>query len=678
MAMNDMAEIQERLVALGAVAEEADIPRMGKVVVELLWAVSECREDFEELPSLIVEHGERLCQAADEFDAVQFCTGLAAVFGAVAERHATKATRENVARRLQELAPAAADFDLAKIASLIRSLAEMVSSTESAPRRLPVVLEDDRIRIGRHFTVKFRRTLRIPEDGKDYPLPPGFSAFPICKVDDYTDKVPAHWLEEGGFFIPMHQRDALYLEFGGKDWRPVVAKIGVGKINAVTGDPWDEKIRKHKQDYVLIPEQKWLDGINAEDGRVRQFVAMPLGEGYTVEEQITDEARFGGIQIVAFDPKPGTFPDDDPAVVSRREYQHALFANDPTRADKHEMGIGAGGKIKQEIAEDYYGAESWNEDCRGKTYIRIVNSEMFEQITGKIAPASPISAKQYTEAGLPWFDYYDETMPAVLPSGILAGIKTVGALDKVKGSFQREDHEAVHILPEQLRRIAVPSKDERLTFLRKSALTCFDARRFELAKRNADLILELCPKDALALRIRAECYLHFRKWEFAWADASDCLRIDPENFFTWTTRAKACFRLGDFEQAAKDATESLERHPSNVVALSIRAEAYHELKRYEVAISDCSAVLLLDTRHDGAMRIRAESYRMTSRYAEAVVDATDSLNLYPTSVFALNIRADSFRKLGNIFDARRDASEALQLAPGNGFAQRVLDRLQKQ
>src|SRR5207248_1721139 len=114
-------------------------------------------------------------------------------------------------------------------------------------------------------------------------------------------------------------REALYLEFGGAKWRPAAAKVGIGKINAITGDAFDEKIRKHKQDYVILPEQQWLDGINSEDGRVRQFVAMPLGEGYTVEEQITDEARFGGIQVVAFDPKAGVFPDEDPEVTAERE-----------------------------------------------------------------------------------------------------------------------------------------------------------------------------------------------------------------------------------------------------------------------------------------------------------------------------------------------------------------------
>ena len=37
------------------------------------------------------------------------------------------------------------------------------------------------------------------------------------------------------------------------------------------------------QNYCVLPKQPWLDGINYGDGYIRQFVAMPLGKGYTVE-----------------------------------------------------------------------------------------------------------------------------------------------------------------------------------------------------------------------------------------------------------------------------------------------------------------------------------------------------------------------------------------------------------
>jgi tetratricopeptide (TPR) repeat protein len=340
-----------------------------------------------------------------------------------------------------------------------------------------------------------------------------------------------------------------------------------------------------------------------------------------------------------------------------------------------EMGLGAGGRIRQEIVEDYYGADTWDEELRGKIYVRIVNSVMFKQITGLDAPPSPISAKQYTDAGLPWFDYYDEAMPAVLPSAKLAGIRPVGVLDKAKGVFDKSENEPVHITPEQLRRISVPSKQERLALLSKNALACFDAKKFDMAKRHADLILEMESKDALALRIRAECNLVFRKWEHAEQDASDCLELDPDSAFTLRTRAKANLMLRDYEQAVKDATASLEKHPDNIFALNIRAEAHWRLDLYKEAIADASAVIKLDSKHDEALRIRAESHRMLGNNTEAIADATASLNIHPTSVFALNTRAESFRKLGNYFDSRLDAAEALKLDSNNAFTKALLSKL---
>ena len=99
---------------------------------------------------------------------------------------------------------------------------------------LQVKVAHDSVRIGRHFSVSFQRTLRIPEDGRTYPLPPGLGSFPIRRVADFADRVPASWREHGGVFIPMYQREALWLSFNAADWRPNAVKIGIGKVNAIS------------------------------------------------------------------------------------------------------------------------------------------------------------------------------------------------------------------------------------------------------------------------------------------------------------------------------------------------------------------------------------------------------------------------------------------------------------
>lgn len=165
------------------------------------------------------------------------------------------------------------------------------------------------LRVGRKSQISFHRTLRIPEDGKAYPLPASLGTLPIHRVEDYAGKVPTDWLEEGGFFLPLYQREALFLQFEGDSNRPMILKVCVGEVNAVTGQPYSENLSAHKQDYVVIPSQKWLDGINNGNGTVRQFVAMPLGQGYTVEAQVTDEEKHGGFQLVVYDAVEGRFSD---------------------------------------------------------------------------------------------------------------------------------------------------------------------------------------------------------------------------------------------------------------------------------------------------------------------------------------------------------------------------------
>ncbi|MCC6326811.1 MAG: hypothetical protein DCC43_10120 [Candidatus Brocadia sp.] len=85
---------------------------------------------------------------------------------------------------------------------------------------LDVVIDEYGIRIGPRFSVSFHRTLRIPDDGRVYPLPPGLGAFPLFKVDDYRDCIPPLWREQGGVFMPMYQREALWLGFNAAAWKP--------------------------------------------------------------------------------------------------------------------------------------------------------------------------------------------------------------------------------------------------------------------------------------------------------------------------------------------------------------------------------------------------------------------------------------------------------------------------
>lgn len=275
-------------------------------------------------------------------------------------------------------------------------------------------------------SIEFQRTLRIPDDNREYSLPPGLGSFPLLHVEDYSSKTPEIWQERGGVFLPMYQAEALWINFK-SDWLssgyPCAVKIAAGKINAVTGEPWENSLSTDPQDYVVVPEQPWLDGFSVGEGLIRQFVAMPLAEGFTAEEQLTGKAEFGGIQICAYPMKREKYDQLYPPEIREEFYDMPKFRF--STVEETSMGLAPGGLMQQEVYEDELGIDVWDTGAMSRCFIHLVNSEQYLGITGHVPPTEPPSAKQYTDAGMPWFDYYAVDKVA------LKGAKTLAQLDSV-------------------------------------------------------------------------------------------------------------------------------------------------------------------------------------------------------------------------------------------------------
>lgn len=285
------------------------------------------------------------------------------------------------------------------------------------------------------LTVTFMRTLRIPDDGKNYPLPAGLGRFPIRHVDDYGQNVPATWRERGGVMFPMYQSEALWLNFGG--YYPFALKVAAGKINAVSGEPWRTGLHREPQDYAVIPGQPWLDGYAIEKGIIRQFVAEPLGLGYTAEEQLTGKAEFGGIQLAAFPMKRAAYQHHFPPPPEFMPSGPMFSMRDMPCACPPDMGLAAGGRMRQEIYEDDYELSDWDTESTSRCFVHLCNSMLWRQITGAEPPTVPPTAKEYAKANMPWFEYYDDACKPLPGSANLATLKSVGEL-KQSGSIQSQ------------------------------------------------------------------------------------------------------------------------------------------------------------------------------------------------------------------------------------------------
>lgn len=128
--------------------------------------------------------------------------------------------------------------------------------------------------------ITFLRTVRMPDDEKLHPLPAALGTFPLYNVSAYADVLSNKIVKEGGVFLPMWQREALWIGFECQSSKRYALRISIGRINVVTGQSMDESPTQHDgarpiQDYIVIPGQEWLDGICIDSGIVRQFVAMP-------------------------------------------------------------------------------------------------------------------------------------------------------------------------------------------------------------------------------------------------------------------------------------------------------------------------------------------------------------------------------------------------------------------
>jgi hypothetical protein len=316
-----------------------------------------------------------------------------------------------------------------------------------------ITLDDDHLTFGfpevheeARCRIDFQRTLRIPDDGKDYPLPPGLGTFPLRHIDDFAQNLPEAWLKRGGVIMPMHQAEAMWVHFG-RRWDgeayPFAVKIATGKINVVTGEAWTHGLNADPQDYVVIPKQPWVDGYCVKKGVIRQFVAAPLGLGYTVEEQVAGEAEHGGLQIVVYPMKAERYAAlRRPRVDVMQEAFACMRSSAPAQ-----MGLAPGGRMRQKIYDDPYGLDAWDQRHSSRCFVTIANAEAWRGITGRRPPTAPLTGADYSKAGLPWFDYADGNAAALAGSPILGKLKSLFTLQTSKGTKILPENESATIGP---------------------------------------------------------------------------------------------------------------------------------------------------------------------------------------------------------------------------------------
>ena len=133
--------------------------------------------------------------------------------------------------------------------------------------------------------------MRIPNDGKTYELPAGLRQLPLRSIDDFPETAPAAWMKKGGVVMPLRQSEALWIWFSSRYCFAV--KVGMGKIDALSGEPWIPDLREESQNYFLVPDPPGYEN----DEVIRRYVPVHLTTSDSADGSVaasTTVSRSGG------------------------------------------------------------------------------------------------------------------------------------------------------------------------------------------------------------------------------------------------------------------------------------------------------------------------------------------------------------------------------------------------
>ena len=109
------------------------------------------------------------------------------------------------------------------------------------------------------------------------------------------------------------------------------------------------------------------------------------------------------------------------------------------------VGLAPGGRMHQEIYDDPYGPDAWDQRHASRCFVTIANSVQWMAMTGERPPTEPPSAKDYTDAGMPWFSYYGGDAEAVEGAEKFKSLVSVATMGEQKGETPLQDNESLDV-----------------------------------------------------------------------------------------------------------------------------------------------------------------------------------------------------------------------------------------
>ena len=99
----------------------------------------------------------------------------------------------------------------------------------------------------------------------------------------------------------------------------------------------------------------------------------------------------GGVQIVVYPMKKERYE----ALVEEQRFDRFGCASFASGSSEWDMGLAPGGRMQQEIYDDPYGLDAWDQRHSSRCFVTIANSAVWTAVTGERPPTEPPTAKEY-------------------------------------------------------------------------------------------------------------------------------------------------------------------------------------------------------------------------------------------------------------------------------------------
>jgi hypothetical protein len=134
---------------------------------------------------------------------------------------------------------------------------------------------------------------------------------------------------------------------------------------------------------------------------------MPLGAGFTAEEQLTGAGEYGGIQLAAYPMKAEVYGSiRDRFQTWKAEgwspiqgFPGLFYCFSPVGGAFALMGFAPGGRMRHKIYEDPFGFNDCDQSNSSRCFVHIANSLVWRQITGESPPTTPPQRRNTTRPG---------------------------------------------------------------------------------------------------------------------------------------------------------------------------------------------------------------------------------------------------------------------------------------